>query len=53
MPGRGACRREPARSDWPPVKDYRGKDATQVVWEFDVALESKIMDALEQAATAV
>ena len=32
------------------VKDYRGKDANQVVWKFDSALESKIMEALKQAA---
>jgi Terminase small subunit len=32
------------------VKDYRGKDANQEVWKFDAALESKIMEALKQAA---
>jgi len=32
------------------VKDYRGKDANQVVWKFDSALESNIMEALKLAA---
>jgi hypothetical protein len=32
------------------VKDLRGKDATQVVWKFDSALEAKIFEALKQAA---
>jgi hypothetical protein len=32
------------------VKDYRGKNAEQVIWKFDAALESKIFEALKQAA---
>jgi hypothetical protein len=32
------------------VKDYRGKDATSVVWKFDAAVEAAIRDALKQAA---
>ena len=32
------------------VKDYRGKENNQVVWKFDSALESGIMEALKQAA---
>ena len=32
------------------VKDYRGKDANQVVWKFDAALEARIADNLKQAA---
>src|ERR1039457_6152143 len=32
------------------VKDYRGKDANQVVWKFDAALEARIADNLRQAA---
>jgi phage terminase small subunit len=32
------------------VKDYRGKNAEQVIRKFDAALESKIFEALKQAA---
>jgi hypothetical protein len=32
------------------MKDYRGKNAEQVIWKFDGALEAKIMEALKQAA---
>ena len=32
------------------MKDFRGKNAEQVVWKFDAALEAKIMEALKQAA---
>src|ERR1039457_6640817 len=32
------------------VKDYRGKDANQLVWKFDAALEARIADNLKQAA---
>ena len=32
------------------VKDYRGKDATSVVWKFDAAVEAAIRDALKQVA---
>jgi hypothetical protein len=32
------------------VKDYRGKDANQIVWKFDSALEARIADDLKQAA---
>src|ERR1035437_1219173 len=32
------------------VKDYRGKNAEQVIWKFDAALETKIFEALKQAA---
>jgi hypothetical protein len=32
------------------MKDFRGKNAEQVVWKFDAALESKLMEALKQAA---
>src|ERR1035437_7239639 len=32
------------------VKDYRGKNAEQVIWKFDSALEARIADNLKQAA---
>jgi hypothetical protein len=32
------------------VKDDRGKDANQVVWKFEGALEARIADDLRQAA---
>ena len=32
------------------AKDFRGKNAEQVVWKFDASLEGKLMDALKQAA---
>jgi hypothetical protein len=32
------------------MKDFRGKNAEQVVWKFDAALEAKLMEALKQAA---
>ena len=32
------------------MKDYRGKNAEQVVWKFDAALEARIADNLKQAA---
>jgi hypothetical protein len=32
------------------MKDYRGKDANQVIWKFDSALEARIADNLKQAA---
>ena len=32
------------------VKDYRGKDANQVVWKFDSAVEAPIRDALRHVA---
>jgi hypothetical protein len=32
------------------MKDYRGKDANQVIWKFDSALASRIADNLKQAA---
>jgi hypothetical protein len=32
------------------VKDYRGRDANQVVWKFDASLESRITETLKQAA---
>src|SRR4051794_8716414 len=32
------------------VKDYRGKDANQVIWKSDSALEARIADDLKQAA---
>lgn len=49
---RGAAYAEenPAAATGMLVKDYRGKDANQVVWRFDSALESKIMEALKRAA---
>src|SRR5450759_4126696 len=32
------------------VKDYRGKNADQVIWKFDSALAARIADTLKQAA---
>src|SRR4029077_18631873 len=32
------------------VKDYRGKNAEQVVWKFDSSLEARLADDLKQAA---
>jgi hypothetical protein len=32
------------------VKDYRGKNADQVIWKFDSALEARIADTLKQVA---
>jgi hypothetical protein len=32
------------------VKDYRGKEANQMVWKFDAALVAQINDTLKQAA---
>jgi hypothetical protein len=32
------------------IKDYRGKNAEQVIWKFDSALEARIADDLKQAA---
>ena len=32
------------------MKDYRGKNAEQVVWRFDSALAASIRDTLKQAA---
>src|SRR4029077_10798078 len=32
------------------VKDFRGKDANQVIWKFDSALEARIAHTLKQAA---
>ena len=32
------------------MKDFRGKNAEQVVWKFDASLGGKLMDALKQAA---
>ena len=32
------------------MKDYPGKNAEQVIWKFDAALEARIADNLKQAA---
>ena len=32
------------------MKDYRGKNAEQVIWKFDASLESKLFECLKQAA---
>jgi hypothetical protein len=32
------------------MKDYRGKNAEQVIWKFDAALEARIADNLKQVA---
>jgi hypothetical protein len=32
------------------IKDYRGKNAEQVIWKFDASLEGKFYDCLKQAA---
>ena len=32
------------------VKDFRGKNADQVIWKFDAAVEAAIRDALKQVA---